>query len=63
MAAASDHVDHVKTQSPYALVCAGAAACLGFIPAGYGVSPLITIPLGIAALGAVVYFIGKRVDA
>ena len=29
MAAATDHIDHVRTQLPYA-VAAGATACLGF---------------------------------
>ncbi|MGI9294397.1 MAG: Na+/H+ antiporter NhaC family protein, partial [Pseudomonadales bacterium] len=33
MAAATDHVDHVRTQLPYAL-CAGAASTLGFILIG-----------------------------
>jgi len=31
MAAASDHIDHVKTQFPYALVCGGITAFLYLI--------------------------------
>jgi len=31
MASASDHIDHVKTQIPYALVAGGAAALLYLI--------------------------------
>lgn len=34
MAAATDHVDHVRTQLPYALLAAGAAA-VGFLIAGF----------------------------
>ena len=33
MAAATDHIDHVRTQLPYALLAAGAAA-LGFLVLG-----------------------------
>jgi len=62
MSAASDHVDHVRTQSPYAFVCAGVAAVFGFIPAGFGVSPLISLPLGLIALFLIVRFFGKPVD-
>jgi Na+/H+ antiporter NhaC len=62
MSAASDHVDHVRTQAPYATTCALAAAVFGFIPAGYGVSPWISLPLGLGSLAAVVWFLGKRAD-
>jgi Na+/H+ antiporter NhaC len=60
MSSASDHVDHVRTQAPYATVCALVAALIGFIPAGYGISPLITIPIGIATLVAVLRLLGRR---
>ena len=63
MSSASDHVDHVRTQMPYAFVCAGVAALVGFLPAGYGVSPWLTLPIGLAVLFAIVRFYGKRVDA
>ena len=59
MASASDHIDHVKTQLPYALTTAAIAIVFGYLPAGFGVSPIITLPLGIAALYAVVKFVGK----
>jgi Na+/H+ antiporter NhaC len=32
MASASDHIDHVRTQAPYALVVAGAAVLCGYLP-------------------------------
>jgi len=34
MAAATDHIDHVRTQLPYALISAGLAALL-FLAAGF----------------------------
>ncbi|MCG8424768.1 MAG: Na+/H+ antiporter NhaC family protein [Proteobacteria bacterium] len=60
MASACDHIDHVRTQVPYATLCAGVAAVIGFIPAGYGISPLLTVPLGIAILVGVLLFFGRR---
>ncbi len=62
MSAASDHIDHVRTQAPYALVCAAIAALIGFIPAGFGISPLVTVPLGLAACAACVYGLGKSAE-
>ena len=61
MAAGSDHMDHVRTQAPYALVCAGVAALFGFIPAGFGVPWWVSLPAGAAALWAILHFIGKPV--
>ena len=59
MAAASDHVDHVRTQAPYALLCAVVAGLCGFLPAGYGISPILCLPLGILLLGGALYALGK----
>lgn len=63
IASASDHIDHVKTQVPYALVAAGAALLCGFIPAGFGISPWISLPAGVAVLAATVFLVGRRVPA
>lgn len=38
--------DHVRTQIPYALIAAAVAVVFGFIPAGLGVSPYISLILG-----------------
>jgi Na+/H+ antiporter NhaC len=61
MASASDHIDHVKTQMPYALTTAAVAAAIGYIPAGFGLSPWISLPLGIVAIFLVIRFVGKSV--
>jgi Na+/H+ antiporter NhaC len=60
MASASDHIDHVRTQAPYALLCAGVAAGVGYIPAGFGVSPWISMPIGFAILGGALFVFGRR---
>ncbi|MFC1694467.1 Na+/H+ antiporter NhaC family protein, partial [Candidatus Latescibacterota bacterium] len=56
MACASDHIDHVKTQMPYAVIVAICAVITGFIPAGFAVSPLISLLLGIGMAWCVVRF-------
>ncbi|MFH1862785.1 MAG: Na+/H+ antiporter NhaC family protein, partial [bacterium] len=47
MASGADHLDHVKTQLPYALVAALVALIFGYLPAGFNVSPLIILPVGV----------------
>ena len=60
-ASGSDHVDHVRTQLPYALIVAGAAMAFGYLPAGYGLSPLIGLVLASVVLAAVVRWVAKPV--
>lgn len=59
MASGADHVDHVRTQFPYAMLAGGTAILLGTLPAGYGVSPWITLPLGIVVIAVVARFVGR----
>lgn len=62
LATSCNHVNHVKTQMPYALTVGGVALVIGIIPAALGVSSLITVPIGIAVLFLIVHFVGKRVE-
>jgi Na+/H+ antiporter NhaC len=57
--AGSDHIDHVRTQIPYAITGAVVAGVFGFIPAGLGVHPLISIILGVVVLIVFVKLVGK----
>ncbi len=57
--AGADHIAHVRTQIPYAATAAIVAAVIGFIPAGFGVSPWISLVVGIAVIYGIVRFIGK----
>lgn len=57
--AGSDHIDHVRTQLPYALTAAVVSGVFGFIPAGLGVHPVISIILGLAAMIVFVKLVGK----
>jgi len=62
LATGSDHVDHVKTQLPYALTVAGIAAVVGYLPVGYGVSPWISLGMGALVVTVVVLRVGRRAD-
>lgn len=59
--AGCDNIDHVKTQLPYALVCAAIATLAGTLPAGLGVNPLVSIFVGTAACFGALQLFGKKV--
>jgi len=63
MASACDHIDHVRTQLPYALLAAFVGILIGDIPSAYGLSPWISIIIGTAVLAGVLFLVGKRIDA
>ena len=63
IASASDHVDHVRTQAPYALTTMAVALLLGYFPAVmYELHPALCLLLGAGALTAIVLLYGKRVE-
>ncbi len=62
MASACDHVDHVRTQLPYAVTVAVVAMAVGDIPTAFGMSPVISLLVGVAILYAVLRFFGRRLD-
>ncbi len=59
LASACDHVDHVRTQLPYALVAALVALLLGDLGTAFGLPLLVSYVLAIAALYAIVRFAGQ----
>ncbi len=61
-ASACDHVDHVKTQLPYALVVGGVAILLGNIATAYGLSPWLGLLAGAATVLGAVLFVGQPVE-
>ena len=63
MASGCDHVDHVRTQLPYALLAAGVAVLLGDIPSAYGLPPWVSLLAGIAVMAAVLFTVGKKVES
>jgi Na+/H+ antiporter NhaC len=63
MAAGADHVDHVRTQLPYAASVGLTALCLGYLPVGYGFSPWLVLPTGAVLLAGLVFWRGRRAEA
>ena len=60
MSTACDHVDHVRTQLPYAVMVAAVATLVGYLPAGYGLSPYICLLLAAATLTLGLRWLGRR---
>lgn len=61
MTSGSDHIDHVRTQMPYALLIAGVGIFIGDLFAGFGVNPFLSITAGIVFLYLFIRFFGKPV--
>lgn len=60
IASASDHIDHVRTQVPYAVAAMSVSVVCGYLPAAHGVSPWICLAAGSIAISAIVLVLGKR---
>lgn len=63
MASSCDHVDHVRTQLPYALLGAGVAMALGYLPEAFlDVPSWISLPAGAAAIVAWFRLVGRPAE-
>lgn len=62
MGSGCHHINHVKTQMPYALTVAAITVVFGYIPCGLGLPIWIVLPVAVLATCAIVYFVGKPVD-
>jgi Na+/H+ antiporter NhaC len=60
-ACASDHIDHVKTQMPYALTVGILSLTLGCLGIGFGIPVWVILLSGSAILWAIIHFIGKPI--
>lgn len=61
MASACDHIDHVRTQLPYALTVGAVGMLIGDIPTAFGLHPAIALVVGLAILYGILRFVGKPV--
>jgi Na+/H+ antiporter NhaC len=61
IASGSDHLDHVRTQLPYAVTTMVIAVMAGYIPVVVGCSPWVALVAGLAACGIVLRLVGRRV--
>ncbi|MBT3209359.1 MAG: Na+/H+ antiporter NhaC family protein [Bacteroidetes bacterium] len=62
LASSCNHIDHVKTQLPYALTVGGVSLIFGTIPSAFGFSSLIIFPLSIIVLYLIVHFFGRQTE-
>ena len=63
MASGCDHVDHVRTQLPYALLVGAVGMVIGTIPVGYGMPWWVGLTVGLATLIALLLLVGKDPEA
>ncbi len=62
MGAGCNHINHVRTQLPYAIFVGVIAILFGYLPAGFG-APLVAIfPISFIAIVVGLLLIGERVD-
>jgi Na+/H+ antiporter NhaC len=61
VASGSDHIDHVRTQAPYALVVAGVALLAGYLPVLLvpGFEPLVGLAAGAGLLFLLIRVLGR----
>jgi Na+/H+ antiporter NhaC len=62
MASGCDHVEHVRTQMPYAFMVGTVAVAAGSIPGGFGVPPLVSLLAGCGMLIGALYLFGRNAD-
>ena len=63
MATSCDHVDHVRTQIPYALTVGGVSIVVGELGTAMGLYPAwVGLLLGCVALMGILRFVGKPVE-
>ena len=60
MASGCNHLQHVKTQMPYALTVGVVALLIGVLPTALGLPSWLAFAVSIAALALVVRFVGKK---
>ena len=61
LSSSCNHIEHVRTQLPYALTVGGVAIVFGTIPSAFGISSLILFPLALIVLYLIIHFFGKKV--
>lgn len=62
VASGCDHIEHVRTQLPYALLVGIVGLLAGTIPGGYGLPPWVSIVIGLAILFAILKTFGRKAE-
>ncbi len=61
LASSCNHIDHVRTQLPYAILVAAVCMLLGDLPTAFGFNPYAAIVLILIVLTLILYSVGKKV--
>lgn len=61
LASSCNHIDHVRTQMPYALTVGSVSVLAGTLPGAYGVPFWITFPISLGLLYLIISVFGKKV--
>jgi len=62
LASSCNHINHVRTQMPYALTVGAVAIVFGTIPAAFGIPFWIILPCGIIAMYLIIGKVGKKIQ-
>lgn len=62
LASGCNHIDHVRTQIPYALTVGGVAVVVGTIPTALGMPAGLAFLIGAGAIVLIIELVGKRVE-
>ena len=62
LASSCNHLQHVKTQMPYALTVGGVALLIGVLPTALGLPTWVAFLMGFVVLGLIVRLVGKKVE-
>ncbi len=62
LASSCNHLNHVKTQMPYALIVGGVSLLVGTIPGAYGIPTWALFIIGFIILYLLIVKIGKKVE-
>jgi len=62
IASGCNHIEHVRTQLPYALLVGFVAIVIGTVPGGYGVPPWVSLLVGGVVLYVVLRLRGRQAD-
>jgi len=61
IASGSDHIDHVRTQAPYAILTMVVALFAGYFPCTFlGWNPYASMAFGISILVVFIFIVGKK---
>ena len=62
MGAGCNHIDHVRTQMPYAIFVEVITIVFGYIPAGFGLPVYVVLPIAFVAMFIGIQIFGKSVE-